>query len=493
MASLAEVNQTLKASNDNVITGDQMIVSAVDRLNVTMNSFVKMMALQNMKLLEAMREQRGPEQTAAAAAPADTKGPTGLAAILAGIAVFVVGFLEGLASSFRKIFALTKFDKVLVRIGTLIDDFTGFLRNRFTSLLDATRQGPLSKLVAGVRTNFTEIFDFLKNSVFGRIVTGIKNILVFPFEGLFAAAGEANILTRIFNAITRPFNLILDGIKTAVTVVDNFLPILRTIGGVLGKLFFPFTVIMTIFDTVKESIAGFEEGGVLGGLAGAITGLLNSIVGIPLDLLKSAISFILGKMGFEQAEAALDSFNFQDIIRKVIFSFVGFLRGVVNGIIEGVATLVENLPLVPDSVGDKIRSLKFQSPEGEAEATQPVDMEAPEQQAVSGSFMDESAGMDPVPAAAPEATDPEEDRKQMAREAKLAQLERKKERQDAIRESARQSQGSANINAPTINNISNNTNNQALAGKIASSHDNLDPNLMGSGFNFGGRRFGLLN
>ena len=71
MASLAEVNQTLQATNDNVITGDSMVVQAVDRLNNTMSGMVKMMQIQNLKLLEALRE-KAPAQ-AAPEAPAGSQ------------------------------------------------------------------------------------------------------------------------------------------------------------------------------------------------------------------------------------------------------------------------------------------------------------------------------------------------------------------------------------------------------------------------------------
>ena len=97
---------------------------------------------------------------------------------------------------------------------------------------------------------------------------------------------------------------------------------------------------------------GFSEDGILGGLAGAIKGLLNSIVGMPMDLLKDAVKFLLGKFGFEDAAKFLDKFKFTDIITKMI-------NGLVNGIIEGIATVVENLPLVPKAVGNKIREFKI--------------------------------------------------------------------------------------------------------------------------------------
>ena len=473
MATLAAVNETLQANNDNVVTGDTMIVQAVDRLNNTMSGMVKMMQLQNLKLLEALRE-KAPGQ-AAPDAPAGPAAPdSNIGKILAGIAAFTIGFLSGLADSFRKIFALTKFDKVLTGIGKTIDAFTDFVKSRFTRLLAVTKEGPLAKLVAGVRTNFTEIFDFLKNSVFGKIVTAIKNILVFPFEGLFVAEGAANVLTRIKNAIIGPFQAVFNAVKGIFTFAvegSGIMKVLGTLGSVLGKLFFPFTVIMSIYDTVKGAIAGFEEGGILGGLAGAITGLLNSIVGMPLDLLKSAVSFILGKMGFEQAEEALDSFSFQDIFKKIIFGFVGFLRGVVNGIIEGVATLVENLPLVPDSVGDKIRSLKFQSPEGEAEATQPVDMEAPEQQAVTGGFMDESFSPEPPVA------QPAEEADRSAGRSRYDRIVAKRERRAEQMQRQQMGQAPIVVNAPTIDNSSTSSSTSAMVMPMAAPHDAADPLL----------------
>jgi hypothetical protein len=133
---------------------------------------------------------------------------------------------------------------------------------------------------------------------------------------------------------------------------------------------------MTAYDTVKGAITGFEEDGFLGGIQGAITGLLNSIVGIPLDLLKSAVSWIIGKMGFSNAERMLDSFSFEDIITKAIGGVFNLFKSVVNGLLEAIATAVSALPLVPDSVGNSIRSLKFDMrQETAAEASSPYQIE----------------------------------------------------------------------------------------------------------------------
>ena len=116
---------------------------------------------------------------------------------------------------------------------------------------------------------------------------------------------------------------------------------------------------MTAYDTIKGALAGFEDEGIIGAIQGAITGLLNSVIGMPLDLLKSVISWLLSKFGMDEASKVLDQFSFTDLISNLIDGLFDGLKMVINGIIEGLAIVIENLPLVPDSVGDTIRGLKF--------------------------------------------------------------------------------------------------------------------------------------
>jgi hypothetical protein len=73
---------------------------------------------------------------------------------------------------------------------------------------------------------------------------------------------------------------------------------------------------------------GWETGGVLGAIGGAIKGLVNSIIMKPLDLLKDGVSWILEKMGFADASKALDSFSFEDMFTKLIDFLVGGIQNV---------------------------------------------------------------------------------------------------------------------------------------------------------------------
>lgn len=108
----------------------------------------------------------------------------------------------------------------------------------------------------------------------------------------------------------------------------GLLKIIKNVSGIVNKLFLPLTIIMTAFDTIKGIISGYAEGGILGALEGGITGFFNSLIFGPLDLLKDMTSWVLGKLGFENAAGILDTFSFSDLFSQLvggIFDLVGNL------------------------------------------------------------------------------------------------------------------------------------------------------------------------
>ena len=153
-------------------------------------------------------------------------------------------------------------------------------------------------------------------------------------------ASKAGLLTRIM----RIFKPLTDLGKTLAKM-----PVIKQIGTffgkaggflkMLGKLFLPLTIIIAIYDSIMGALDGYKEsdeetwiGKIIDGLAGGITGLINSLVGIPLDFLKSALGWVLGKMGFTGAEEALASFSFAEEIGKIIDSLFGYLKSAVKWI-----------------------------------------------------------------------------------------------------------------------------------------------------------------
>ena len=134
--------------------------------------------------------------------------------------------------------------------------------------------------------------------------------------------GVVNYIRSFF----KPLKGIADGLKGVGALVTK-LPLLglvsnffvgsaKAVGGVakaaspflklLGKLFLPLTIIIGVFDTIKGAISGFKEDDeaslgekILNAIQGGLTGLVNSIIGIPLDLVVSLINFVAKKFGFE--------------------------------------------------------------------------------------------------------------------------------------------------------------------------------------------------
>jgi hypothetical protein len=430
--SLYDVCETLKANSDRNTALLTTLNASVLKLNSMMGSFLDVMKMQRMDMLEAMRENKS-DAAAAAGTPAEKpKGGSNIALILAGIAALASGFLEGIKDSIKALAKLARLDKVFDGIKASLRTLGSGMRARFatfaTSALKVvddliqplktffTADGGGGKFVKGLRDTFkltftgaAKIFDDLiqpfksllsAEGVVGQRITklfnGLVDIFKFPFEGVidnvvkpfravFAASEGPSVLSRIIGAITRPFTAAIDFVKGIVKPIATFFgsegPIAKAfgviksafsifnegsalmkglagIGKVIGRLFFPITLIMTAYDTIKGALAGFEDDGVLGAIQGAITGLLNSVIGMPLDLLKDLISWTLEKFGFKNASKSLDSFSFTDLFSQAIDGVFDLFKNIINGVIELVASAVESIPGL-GSAGESIRSMKF--------------------------------------------------------------------------------------------------------------------------------------
>lgn len=104
------------------------------------------------------------------------------------------------------------------------------------------------------------------------------------------------------------------------------------LGEIIGKkILFP---IVTIYDTVMGAIDGFKKDGIFGAIKGAFSGLINSIIGGVLDLLKDGVSYVLNLLGFENTSKMLDSFSFQDLITSAVDGFFNFIKGMVQFVMD---------------------------------------------------------------------------------------------------------------------------------------------------------------
>jgi hypothetical protein len=114
------------------------------------------------------------------------------------------------------------------------------------------------------------------------------------------------------------------------------------------KIFYPILVIMTLWDTVKGAFEGWEKGGLVGAIGGAIKGFFNSLVFGFVDLIKDGISWVAGALGFKNIEKLLDSFSFE----KMFDDFVDMIMFIPQKIQDLIMHPIDSLQKLGDMVVD---------------------------------------------------------------------------------------------------------------------------------------------
>lgn len=231
------------------------------------------------------------------------------------------------------------------------------------SLIDSIF-GALGTLLAGkvLYDFFAANFPELKMKIdafFENIVAGIRT---------FAVPGFIGGIAKIFSGVTgfiKTIGASLGLIDTTMDVGKAVGPITKAFQGIgrfigtLGKLV-PFAsklpginLIFAIIDIFKGFKAGEEEyGGILGGIVGSVEGLLKGFIGMPLDLLKKGISFILEKMGFTQVSEALDKFSFTELIGNLVGGIVDFFKNFVSNVKKIINAILSKFGFGEKSVAD---------------------------------------------------------------------------------------------------------------------------------------------
>ena len=194
------------------------------------------------------------------------------------------------------------------------------LKNFFKPVSDFFTKIKNSKFIQSITDKVDDIWKGIKNFG-GKIKSFFKPITdMFTWVGKIFGGGTTGVFGKIAGFFNPTKNPVLKGVMSFA----------KTAGSVLGKIFLPITILMEAFNFVTGFMDGYEEGGVIGGLEQGVTDVFNSVIGWPLDMIKSGVSWILGAFGFEDAEKALDAFSFQDMFTEVfdrIFANIGHFFG----------------------------------------------------------------------------------------------------------------------------------------------------------------------
>ena len=245
------------------------------------------------------------------------KPATFMEKLLGGLAIIgglITGFVAGLVGYFADLFKrissavskLLKIDKFLAMIGLDAEFFAKLAK-------------PFQKIIEAVKKLFAPIGE-----MFSSVITSLKE--------LFAGEGALGRFGKFFTRIKELF-------ESFFSKFGKFFGIGKVLGVILGKLM----IFWDVFQSIKAAFDKFGETGDLGEALGTgIKELLGRVIGAPLDLLKSAVSWILGKFGFSNAEQFLDSFSITAAIEEAIDRIVTAGRNIFAAVFQFIQNFIDD-------------------------------------------------------------------------------------------------------------------------------------------------------
>ena len=272
-----------------------------------------------------------------------------IAGAIAGLATGLVGAIAGqIALVTGAIGKLFRLDKALAGIRNLSKAFVG----RFNRLNPEV--GKFFRAISNTFANITKQFK----AGFNGLKVARNSVGQFTKLGFFGRMGS------FFNTLLKPFRFIVKAFADLNKTIRSVFGIVSKVakgGGVLSKFFgtigsffrgflaigskllIPLQVIIGLFSGVTQAfkdVSNAEDGffnKLIAGLGGFVKGAFNALISMPLDLLKKGVSFIAGKLGFENFAELLDSFSFTGLFSTIFDGITGFVTGI-KDIIVGIFT-----------------------------------------------------------------------------------------------------------------------------------------------------------
>ena len=357
---LLDISKQLRESESRQVNAQEETTGAITELTNTFQQFFK--AERRDKEgddLESSREAQGQvtKEGAMGAAtgsdiePLDFGGSyfAMIAGAITGLATGLVGAIAGqIALVTGAIGKLFRLDKALAGIRNLSKAFVG----RFNRLNPEV--GKFFRAISNTFANITKQFK----AGFNGLKVARNSVGQFTKLGFFGRMGS------FFNTLLKPFRFIIKAFADLNKTIRSVFGIVSKVakgGGVLSKFFgtigsffrgflaigskllVPLQVVIGLFSGVKQAITDFTstEGTIgdklIAGLGGFVKGAFNALISMPLDLLKKGVSFIAGKLGFENFAELLDSFSFAGLFSTIFDGITGFVTGI-KDIIVGIFT-----------------------------------------------------------------------------------------------------------------------------------------------------------
>ena len=250
--------------------------------------------------------------------------------------------IQGSVNNLKKI-AFAKIAPIFKTLSDFFQKSTSFIQNTSKTL-----GGFKTTTFTKAQSAFKPFADFMKGVVRfvnnGRIYIGVLSLEVFekaqkafksftnfmkPVTNFLVAtgkvlrqsdivAGALNAASRAVSSFTRFLSPVLNFFSGTSKVLGPAMKAITPILRIGGRVFLG--PILAVIDFIQGFIKGFggEDGSLIKGLFFGLTEIFKGFVTYPLDLIKSGISWLLGKLGFKVAEDALDSFTFSGGVDRFV-------------------------------------------------------------------------------------------------------------------------------------------------------------------------------
>ena len=263
----------------------------------------------------------------------DDKGLGKWALLLGGALGLIIAAIQA------KVKAFVIVGKAIGKVGKLIFSGIKLVAKAFDSkFLNGTISKAIGKFVSTFKSVFSSLSKFVsgigKSKGVQLFTKGIKSVLGFVTKVGKALLGFAQFIGKAIGGVIKTSKAVMGFFGNIAGSFSKFGTLVGNIARIAGKIFLPITLIMAAFEGIKEAIDGFQSDGIIGGLTGFIKGVINSVIMKPLDLLKDIVSWILDKLGFDNASEALDSFSFEEIFSSIVDTIMGWYKGAINWVKE---------------------------------------------------------------------------------------------------------------------------------------------------------------
>ena len=360
-ATLDDVNKTLKDQNKSL--GD---------LSYGFREWFKLQQRERLDQLERDRENKKTAPSAPATANAfktdSGDGNNNPFALLLNPAKLILPLVAGITAVGLAFAGLRGWEIPVIKkvaqmklVPNVISNGITRMRNSVFRMFGLTPEGTLTRdakgrftRVAPITTQISMRMNALRIRalrMFGLGADG-KLLAVKDKDGLF----KKNIIGRVtfqIGRLLKPLMAVSDGVgKWATGSGAKIMEFIRGFGGkaggfvkIVGKILWPIGFLMSLFDGVKAYQESDADGSIAK-LGDGIGGFLGSFIGAPFDLLKKGISWVIKKLfGVETNEDGsipegqgmagwivkqLESFSFEETIKKLVSGVFGVIQGAVD-------------------------------------------------------------------------------------------------------------------------------------------------------------------